>query len=204
MAHNPLIVFIASEVYPFTKTGGLADVMGSLPLKLHRLGLNTAVITPFYGRLKTADYPVRLIHSDCPVHYPWEPITADVFQADYFGMPIYLIYRGEYFDRRFYYNTHKGDYFDNCERFIFFSRAVMEWCKFLGAPPAVLHANDWHAGLVPAYLHFLRRTDPFWAGTKSLMTIHNLAFQGRFSSRLFSDSGLPAEAWHYDGVEYWG
>jgi starch synthase len=200
---KPLVLFATSEMFPFSKTGGLADVMGALPLTLHRMGVNTAVITPFYGRLSTAGFELRLVQSHCPVGYPWPPITAEIYQTSYHGMPVYFVGRGEYYDRRFYYNTYEGDYFDNCERFTFFCRATMEWARRLEKPPAVIHLHDWQTALVPAFVHF-RKWDPFWRGVKTVMTIHNLAFQGRFSSRLFASSGLPPQAWNMDGVEYFG
>ncbi len=204
MNQQPQVIFVTSEIYPFSKTGGLADVMGALPQALSRLGVFTGVITPFYGRLATSDYRLRLIYEDCPVGYPWPDTTADIFMSDYHGLPVYFISRGEYFDRRFFYCTHKDDYFDNCERFIFFCRATVEWARRLAKPPAVIHAHDWHAALVPAYLHFLRKVDPFWERTASVVTIHNLAFQGRFAYRLFLESGLPHSAWHSDGAEFYG
>jgi len=204
MDSHPQILFVTSEMYPFSKTGGLADVMGALPLALSKLGIHVGVITPFYGRLASSEFPLRLIYEDCPVGYPWPDTTADIFLADYHGLPVYFISRGEYFDRRFLYCTHKGDYFDNCERFIFFCRATMEWARRLSNPPAVIHAHDWHAALVPAYLHFLRRVDQFWTQTRSVVTIHNLAFQGRFAHRLFLESGLPPAAWTSSGVEFFG
>jgi starch synthase len=198
------VIFISSEMYPFSKTGGLGDVLGALPLALKNQGLDVAVITPFYGRLSTTTYPLRLIHSNCPVGFPWPPVTAEIYTADYHGVPVYFIQRGEYFDRRTYYNTHAGDYFDNCERFIFFCRAAMSFIHLMDGPPALLHCHDWQTALIPAYLHFARRADPFWEQTKSALTIHNLAFQGRFAYRLFLESGLPPEAWNMDGVEFYG
>jgi starch synthase len=203
MSHSEDIVFVASEIYPFSKSGGLADVMGILPLSLHRMGLKVSVITPLYGRISTSRYQLRLFSEDCPVGYPWPGTTADIYKADFEGMPVYFIDRGEYFDRRNYYCTHKGDYFDNCERFIFFCRAAMTWIRRMDAAPKIINANDWHAALVPVFLHFWRQQDPFWAGTSSVMSIHNLAFQGQFSARLFFESGLPVQAWHMDGVEYY-
>lgn len=206
MPIRPLILFVASEIYPFSKTGGLGDVLGALPLTLHRLGINVGVITPLYGRLKTADIPLHLMYSDCPVGYPWPPNGCDVYLADFHGMPVYFIHREEYFDRRFYYNNYKGDYFDNCERFIFFARAALELSCLLATPPSIIHVHDWQTGLVPAYLHQWRHAGgEWWANTKSVMTIHNLAFQGRFSSRLFEDTGLPEDVfWHMNGVEFHG
>ena len=204
MGFHHKIVFVASEIYPFSKTGGLGDVLGSLPLTLRKMGHDVAVITPFYGRLSTSEVKLRLIYSRCPVGYPWAPITAEIYMADYHGLPVYFIQRGEYFDRRFYYNTHEGDYFDNCERFMFFARATLEWARRMDVAPSLFHVHDWQAALVPAYMHFWRTIDPFWRKTKTMLTIHNLAFQGRFASRLFEDSGLPKEAWSMDGVEFWG
>ncbi|BBD08005.1 glycogen synthase GlgA [Desulfovibrio ferrophilus] len=204
MAKRPLVLFATSEMFPFSKTGGLADVLGALPLALHRMGVNTAVVTPMYGRLSSGEWPVHLLHSGCLVGYPWAPVTCDVYMADYYGMPVYFIDRAEYFDRRYHYCTHHGDYFDNCERFLFFSRAVLEWAKHLGQPPAILHLNDWQTGVAAAFLHYWRKKDFFWKESRSVMTIHNLAFQGRFSNRLFENSGLPTEAWQMDGVEFYG
>lgn len=198
------VFFVTSEVYPFSKTGGLGDVLGALPLAVRQHGVPCAVISPLYGRIRTSDYQIRLIISDLPVGYPWQPITADIYETDYCGVPLYFIDRSEYFDRRYYYNNHKGNYFDNAERFIFFCRAVIALMERLGEPPAFVHAHDWHTALLPAYIYFLRRSSPFWFGTGTMLTIHNLAFQGRFSSRLFESSGLPQEAWNLDGVEYYG
>ena len=198
------VVFLTSEMYPFSKSGGLGDVLGALPLALHRMGVETSVITPFYGRLRTGDFGIHLTISDCHVGYPWGPITCDVYEADYHGMPVYFIHRGEYYDRRYYYNDHKGDYFDNCERFIFFCRAALALMQRLGEAPAIIHAHDWQAALAPAYLHYWRQVDSYWQNTRSIMTIHNLAFQGRFASRLFEGSGLPPQAWSMNGVEFWG
>lgn len=204
MPAKPLILFATSEMYPFSKTGGLADVLGALPLALHRAGMNVAVVTPFYGRLSTGGYPVHLLQSGLHVGYPWPPITCDVYMADFHGLPVYFLDRAEFFDRRFYYCTHDGDYFDNCERFVFFARAVLALARQLETPPTVLHLHDWQSASAAAYLHFSRGVDPVLADTKCVLTIHNLAFQGRFASRLFESSGLPWEAWSMDGVEFYG
>ena len=203
MDPKPDICFVASEMYPFSKTGGLADVIGVLPLTLHKMGHKVCVITPLYGRIATSEFSPHLVYEDINVGYPWPETSADVFRASYYGLPVYFIDRGEYFDRRYYYNTHKGDYFDNCERFIFFCRAALALMKKMGTPPRIVHSHDWHAALVNSYIYYNKRHDPFWEDVSSIFTIHNLAFQGRFSVRLFWDSGLPYEAWNVNGVEYY-
>ncbi len=202
MDYKPDICFVASEMYPFSKTGGLADVIGILPLTLHRLGYKVCVITPLYGRMATSEFSTHLVYEDVNVGYPWPETYADVFKSSFHGLPVYFIDRGEYFDRRYYYCTHKGDYFDNCERFIFFCRAVMSLMKRMGRPPRIVHSHDWHAALINSFIYYSKRHDPFWTDTSTVFTIHNLAFQGRFSVRLFWDSGLPYDAWTPDGVEY--
>lgn len=198
------VVFVASEMYPFSKTGGLGDVMGALPPALARMGVPTTVFTPYYGTLRTSLFNLKPVLRNCVVGYPWAPITVNVWETNYRSVQVYFLQRSEYFDRKNYYNDHYGDYFDNAERFIFFCRAVLAVIRQMGQAPSIVHAHDWQAALLPAYIHFLRQQDPFWADTKTLVTIHNIAFQGRFSSRLFRDSGLPMEAWHMDGVEHYG
>ncbi|NDV25675.1 glycogen synthase GlgA [Desulfovibrio sp. JC010] len=198
------VLYVTSEMYPFSKTGGLGDVMGALPPAIHAKGARTAVITPFYGRMNLTGQKLRLVYSDLHVGYPWPSTTAEIYQTEYEGVSVYFVSRGEYFDRRHYYNTHYGDYFDNCERFIFFCKAVLKWARMLPKPPAVIHSHDWQSALVPPYLYFERQTDSFWKNIRTVTTIHNLAFQGRFSERLFHESGLPAEAWSIHGAEFYG
>ncbi|MDR0826984.1 MAG: glycogen synthase GlgA [Desulfovibrio sp.] len=199
------IFFATSEVYPFSKSGGLGDVMGALPAAMQNNGQQTAVISPLYGRISTGNFRIRPTVSDLPVGYPWAPITANVYETVHHGVPHFFIDRGEYFDRRHYYNDPvHGDYFDNAERFIFFCRAALALLEHLGVPPYMVHAHDWQTALLPVYIHFLRRSNPFWANTGTMFTIHNLAFQGRFSSRLFAACGLPQEAWNFNGVEFFG
>ncbi len=198
------VLYVTSEMYPFSKTGGLGDVMGALPPSISSKGVKTAVVTPFYGRMNLDGHKLRLVYSDLHVGYPWPSTTAEIYQTEYEGLSVYFVARGEYFDRRHYYNTHNGDYFDNCERFIFFCKAVLKLTRMFPTPPAIIHSHDWQSALVPPYLYFERMKDSFWTHTKSVTTIHNLAFQGRFSERLFHESGLPAEAWSMHGAEFYG
>ncbi|MDR3176494.1 MAG: glycogen synthase GlgA [Desulfovibrio sp.] len=199
------VFFATSEVYPFSKSGGLGDVMGALPEAMQKNGQPAAVISPFYGRISTGNFRLRLTMPDLPVGYPWEPVTASVYETTHHGVPLFFIDRAEYFDRRHYYNDpNRGDYFDNAERFIFFCRAAVALMEHFGVPPVAVHAHDWQTALLPVYIYFLRRDNPFWASTGTVFTIHNLAFQGRFSSRLFESCGLPEEAWGVAGVEFFG
>jgi starch synthase len=198
------IFIVTSEMYPFSKTGGLGDVMGALPLTLHKMGVPVAGITPLYGRLRTGRHQMDQVAENLPVGYPWAPVTARAYSTTMQGMPVFFVDRAEYFDRKYYYNTPNGDYFDNAERFIYFCRASLALIRFLGSTPYVIHAQDWQSGLIPAYVHYYRQRDPFWEKTATVCTVHNLAFQGRFSSRLFENCGLPWEAWNINGVEFYG
>jgi len=120
------------------------------------------------------------------------------------GVDTYLIESDQYYNRDYLYGTSKGDYPDNAARFIFFSRMVLELCKKIGFKPHVIHCNDWQTGLIPAYLRTTYRDDPFYAHTAVLFTIHNLAYQGNFSSEKLALTGLSPGVFTPEGVEFWG
>lgn len=199
-----MIFFLTSEIFPFSKSGGLADVAGILPLALRDLGMSVSVVTPYYGSLNISDHQLSPFLENCPVGYPWPEVGADIYAADYKGVEVYFVDRPEYFDRKRLYCTPHGEFFDNCERFIFFSRAFLSLARRLQYIPRIVHCNDWHTSIVPAYIHYNRQEESFWSEAASVLTIHNLAFQGQYSARLFWEAGLPWQAWHMEGAEYYG
>jgi starch synthase len=120
------------------------------------------------------------------------------------GIPVYCFEREDLFDRPNLYRTAEGDYYDNLERFTFFSRASLLFAKATGMRFDLIHCHDWQTGLVPAYLGTLLRTDSFFSSSATLFTIHNIGYQGLFPAEKLSVCGLPPETYQPEGIEYWG
>ena len=202
----PLTVLMAfSEVAPFAKTGGLADVAGALPSALRELGCDVRIAMPFYNRFIEKIANIKLAVENLPVPLGSQLLAADIYQVSLDdGVIVYFIQRDEFFDRSFLYGTPKGDYFDNFLRFTYFSRAVLALCPEVQFRPNVVHAHDWQSGLVPAYLNHLYAPNEYWAETGSVFTIHNIAYQGQFAAELFPMTGLPDHFFSMDGMEFWG
>ena len=148
------ILLATSEAVPFAKTGGLADVSGALPIELARLGHQAAVILPAYRQVRYCGLPIEPLGIDFIVPIGSKMVTGHLSRSHLPGgkVPVYLVEQDQYFDRDQLYGVDSKDYLDNCERFVFFSRAVLEAIRLLDLPVDVLHANDWQTGLVPAYL----------------------------------------------------
>ena len=205
MAESLNVLFLSPEAAPFAKTGGLADVAGSLPKALKGVGCDIRVAMPYYRMAKKGDFTVSLLYEDVEIPLFGEVLKGDIFLTEADGrVPLYLINKDEYFDREYLYGTPKGDYFDNVERFVYFSRMAFLLCKKLNFQPHVFHCNDWQTGLVPAYLKTMYTEDPFFSGTSSLFTIHNIAYQGIFHEKKLEVTGLPRDVYHPGGIEYWG
>jgi len=202
----PLKILMAfSEVAPFAKTGGLADVAGTLPSALAELGCDVRVVMPFYNRFIEKIADIKLTVENLPVSLGNQTIATDIYTFPLnSGGDVYFIRRDEFFDRSHLYGTHKGDYFDNFQRFTYFSRAALALCPEVQFKPHVVHAHDWQSGLVPAYLKHTYATDQYWGETASVFTIHNIAYQGQFAPELFPLTGLPADFFSTDGMEFWG
>jgi starch synthase len=195
------VILAASEVFPYSKTGGLADVAGALPKALSRVGCDISVVTPRYtgvggaGDVIARETGHRIIE-DLPVPFAGVTKYASVWLDYQDRAPIFFIDNDEYFGRGYIYGY--GDF--DAERFAFFSRAVIELAKRLGAPPDVIHCNDWQTGFIPAYLATTYAGDRFFRRTSTLFTIHNLAYQGLFSSPMLERFELN-DAFHR-GMEF--
>lgn len=199
------VLFLSSEVTPFAKTGGLADVAGSLPGALKRQGVDVAIAMPLYRITREGGFPTRQLLSDLEVPLGGISLKAHVLEArTKENVPVYLFEREDLFDRPNLYGNSEGDYYDNLERFTFFSRAALLFAKQHGSSPDVIHCHDWQTGLVPAYLKTLYRDDVFYAGTATLFTIHNIGYQGLFPQHKLTACGLPPAAFNLEGLEYWG
>jgi starch synthase len=197
------ILFVSSEVAPFAKTGGLADVAGALPKALRRLGHDVRIVMPAYrGVLARAPFVATGVSVQVPVGGFIEP--AEIWQGEIADVPVYLIDHPGYFNRESLYGSAAGDYADNDERFGFFCRAALELCKGLDFAPDVIHGNDWQCGLLPVFLRTTYRTDPFFSATGTLFAIHNLGYQGHFPPTLLKLFGLPAELNSIEALEFYG
>ncbi len=166
------ILLAASEAVPYAKTGGLADVAGALPKALARLGHTVRVVMPRYKTDKI-EAVTELLPVELRVPFNFGERRVPVY-ADRSGeVPVYFIDAPEYFSRAKLYGET-----DDPERFAFFSRAVLELAKALGEHFDIIHLNDWMTGLVATYLKTVYPSDPAFDGTKTLFTVHNIAFPG--------------------------
>ena len=173
------IVMASPEIAPLAKTGGLGDVLGSLPRALERLGLRVSLIMPAHRSVIRSGFPLEDtgISFTVPVSHRREEgrlLRTKTRNA----ISIYLIRADRYFDRDGLYGTPEGDYKDNAERFVFFSRAILEVLKL--EPPAILHAHDWQSALAVVFLKAQPHLYPELSSVKTVLTVHNLGFQGLF------------------------
>ncbi|HEV7397901.1 MAG TPA: glycogen synthase GlgA [Pyrinomonadaceae bacterium] len=167
------IAFLSSEVVPFAKTGGLADVAGALPKALRQLGHDAIVLLPLYQQVDRS--LLTGVIEDVPVDWRGQSRLTRVFQSEASGVPAYLIDAPEYFSRDSIYGFR-----DDFERFAFFGRAALTVLRYLDWAPDIVHANDWPGGFPTIELRARRRFDPFFEGSRSVFSIHNLAYQGQF------------------------
>jgi starch synthase len=186
------IAICASEVVPFAKTGGLADVTGALPLALEKLNQDVIVVMPLYK--KTAQSKL-----DAKILYPGI-LTTKLSE----NIKIYLIQNDKYFNREGLYGTKSGDYPDNLERFSFFCRKCLELLKQIKFSPDIIHVHDWQTSFIPVYLKTLLAKDSFFNNCKTLLTIHNLAYQGLFAASEFPKLGLDLSIFNMEGLEFYG
>lgn len=198
------VLFATPEANPFAKTGGLADVSGALPKFLKALGCDIILIMPYYRMVKESGQPIRYLAEEIEVPFGNETIKAEIYKGILDeSVTVYFIGRDEFFDREYLYSTPKGDYFDNAERFIFFSKGVLILAQHLGFLPDIIHHHEWQTGLISAYLKSIYKDDPFFSKTASIFTIHNIAYQGIFKKEKFSLTGLPVEMYNPEGIEFW-
>ncbi|MFH1678159.1 MAG: glycogen synthase GlgA [Candidatus Omnitrophota bacterium] len=186
------IAICASEVVPFAKTGGLADVAGALPLALEKLGQDVIILMPFYKKAALSKIEAKKVIPGI--------LSAKIGK----GIKVYFIQNDKYFNRGSLYGGQKGDYPDNLERFSFFCRKSLELLKQIKFKPDIIHVHDWQAALIPVYLKTKFNSDPFYKNCKTLFTIHNLAYQGLFKVDEFPKLGLDWPVFNMEGLEFYG
>jgi starch synthase len=200
------ILLATSEAVPFAKTGGLADVCGALPIEIERLGHQTVVILPAYRQTRCCGLPIERLGIDFIVPIGSKMVTGHLLRSTLPGgrVPVYLVEQDQYYDRDELYTIDGKDYIDNCERFVFFSRAVLEAMRLLDLQVDVLHVNDWQTGLIPAYLKIEYRSVPRYQRVASLLTVHNLSYQGKFWHWDMLLTGLDWKYFNWHQMEFHG
>jgi starch synthase len=210
------ILVASSEVIPYAKTGGLADVCGSLPRALEKRGLQPAVILPLHRAARISKDDVRPTDHILQVPLGDRIVPGRIWRSTLpdSRVPVWLIEQVDFFDRddpkqkRGLYqyadeSGHKRDYPDNGRRFAFFGKAVLEACRVLDYWPDVLHINDWQTGLVPVFLRESAPPNSRFQSMRTLFTLHNLAYQGVFPRSVFDETGLPDRLFHWQLLEYY-
>ncbi|GHT38441.1 glycogen synthase [Planctomycetales bacterium] len=200
------ILFACSEVAPFSQTGGLADVCAALPSALAETGGEPLIVSPAYRSVFNSGIPLKKTDVSLSIPVGEKNVEAVLWKCALpkNKVPIYFIQQDDYYDRGGLYSENGTDYQDNCERFVFFSRAVMEIIRSLNLKIDVLHSNDWQTGLIPAYLKTLYKDKEEYKDIVSIHTIHNLAFQGIFWHWDMLLTGIGWEHFTFDQMEFYG
>ncbi len=200
------ILLASSEVVPFAKTGGLADVCGSLPIQLEKLGHEVTVFLPAYSQaLKSGlDICDAGVEFEIPVGSKLPRGTLLQSQLPDSTVRVFLVKQPEYFERRGLYGENGEDYADNCARFAFFCRAVLETIRIKDLKPDLVHANDWQTGLLPALLKVELSGVPAFENIATVYTIHNLAYQGIFWHWDMLLTGLDWKRFNWKEMEFYG
>ena len=197
------IVFAASEGVPYSKTGGLADVVGALPPALVQLGHQVSVFLPRYKQTKLPPNAKTIIPS---LTIPFDDkyrFCSVIDGGTHSGVKFYFIDYPPFFDRDALYGTSLGDYRDNAERFALFSRAVLEASKIIGIPE-LFHCHDWQTALIPILLRSVYEEDPAFEGVGSVFTIHNMGYQGLFPADTLPLLMLPWDLFTIGKLEFFG
>ena len=193
------VLYISSEVSPFAKTGGLADVSESLPKELKESAHDIRIFMPKYGTINERKYILREVIRLRDIQVPvGNKIAIANVKSSFLPnskVQVYFIGNKEYFNRNGYYTDPKTnkDWQDNAERFIFLSRAALEILKILHWQPDIIHCNDWQTALIPFFLKTVYQEDDFFKDVKTLLSIHNLSFQGIFNKKEFQHFGISQE-----------
>ena len=196
------ILYATAEVVPFSKTGGLADVAGSLPKSISKLGYDIRVVTPLYSSIDIKKFKLKKIAWNIPIQIGSYMENASLYEGIIpdSNVVIYFVESQKYFGRSGLYQENGVDYPDNCERFSFFSKAVCEFIKSIGWIPDILHCNDWQTGLIIP----LFKLKYNFTHTASLYSIHNIGYLGLFEKEKIEVTGFSWEMFTFDKFEFWG
>jgi starch synthase len=199
------VLLASSEVYPYSKTGGLADMVGALAKFLAKAGCQVDMVTPLYRGIRERFPELRRL--DWNLDLPMGQVVRSggiYLHQPVAGLSVYFIDQPHLFDRSGLYQEHGHDFSDNAERFIFFSKAAVNLACHLPSRPELVHVHDWQAGLVPLLLQEQCRRERWVGSPKCCLTIHNLAYQGQYSSHAYALTNLPGSYFSVNGVEFYG
>ena len=204
-AHAMRILFAASEMTPYAKTGGLGDVVGALPLALSELGHEIICFLPYYRCVRDAVPRAKSVGLSLHLPIGHKVVTGDVLEARVqYNIRLVLIRRDEFFDRSNLYGAGQRDYEDNAERFLFFSKAIVELLGQGEFRSDVMHCHDWQTGFIPVAMTARRIQRGPEFGVPTVFTIHNMAYQGLFGGEDFALTNLPGGFFTLDGLEFHG
>jgi starch synthase len=198
------ILLASSEVYPYSKTGGLGDMLGAMAKTLAQSGAKVSVVTPLYRGLfeRFADIQPLGWRITLPLGARW--VEAELFVREpQAGLRVLFVHQVEFFQRAGLYQEEGRDYADNGARFIFFAKCVAYLARHLQERPDVVHAHDWQAGLAPLFIRDQHLRDGWGKPPATCLTIHNLAYQGLFPATEYALTNLPMDYWHPGGVEFY-
>ncbi|MCR9118538.1 MAG: glycogen synthase GlgA [bacterium] len=200
------ILFATSEATPFAKTGGLADVCGALPVALNKIGCNSTLFMPAFRQVKQSGHDLRRTDISFDIPIGSKIVHGRLLQGEIpdSDVTVYFVEQDDYYDRDELYREHGRDFSDNCERFAFFCRAVLESVRLLELPVDVFHCHDWQTGLIPAYLKIEYAEAAGYENIASLLTIHNLAYQGNFWHWDMLLTGLDWKYFNWQQMEFFG
>ncbi|MCK4349956.1 MAG: glycogen/starch synthase, partial [Candidatus Krumholzibacteria bacterium] len=205
------VILVTTEIVPFSKVGGLADVMGALPGELEKIGCSISIMTPLYSSIDSVRFGIKEQRRrgglGVPIAGEKEPFTIHKSKMPGTGIDVFFIGSDRFYGRPGIYTVPEtGEAFpDEAERTVFFNRAVIETIKALDFYPDVVHCNDFHSGLIPAYIGIDEEDDPHFAGTGTVFSVHNLAYQGIFEKDFLKIAGFDEELFTPMGpFEYWG
>ncbi len=198
------ILLVSSEVVPFAKTGGLADVCGALPAELARLGHETIVCLPAYRSALACGLPVESTDIELTIPLGGGAVRGRLLTSRLpdSEVPVWLVAQDDFFARDGLYQQDGGDYRDNCARFSFFCQFALELLRATAWYPDVVHCNDWQTGLIPAHLATRLASVDQYRNVASLMTIHNLAYQGHFAAHEFPVTGMDPQYFNWQQMEF--
>jgi starch synthase len=198
------VLLASSEVYPYSKTGGLADMVAALGKALARAGHEVRIVTPLYRGIREKFPALRQVDWKFDLPLGTRRVAGNLWSLEVErGLLVYFIGQPFFYQRRgIYLEDHVG-YADNADRFIFFSKCVAHLARYLPWRPDMVHVNDWQAGLVPALMLHQRRTEG-WGTPPTCLTIHNLAYQGVFPSAAYALTNLPGDFFIMEGAEFFG